>query len=153
MSPINRFPSHVCLALVLVVALGAQAGAQNSTPRFRQTVTVPGVTPLAPGSEYAVWFSGPFGLPGVGLSGGTYVFRVPTSNVIQVLSGDRAHVYAMVMTIPTTRKVTERDVVFGEGLAYAPRPIAAWFPPGSKFGHQLLYPKKAAAKASVGPSN
>ena len=83
MSPIKTFRSRACLALMLLVVLGTEAGAQNSTPRFRQTVTVPGLTPLAPGSEYAVWFSGPFAVPGVSLPGGTYLFRVPTANVVQ----------------------------------------------------------------------
>ena len=153
MSPIKTSRSRVPLALLFLVVLGTQAGAQSATPRFRQEVTVPGATPLTPGAEYAVWFSGPFAIPGVALPGGTYLFRVPAPNVVQVLSGDRVHTYAMVMTIPTSRnKTAGRDVVFGKGLPDAPRPVTAWFPPGSAVGHELLYTKKLA-KARDGRSN
>ena len=155
MSPIKALVCPACLTLTILAVLGPQAHAQNSTPRFYQTVAVPGVTPSpVPGLEYAVTFSGPFAIPGVALPGGTYLFRVPTANIIQVLSGDRAQVYAMVMTTPTTRdKVTGRDVVFGTGRADAPRPITAWFPPGSAVGHELFYPNRAAGKTGEGHSN
>ena len=155
MSPIKAFVCPACLTLTFLAVLGTQAHAQNSTPRFYQTVAVPGVTPSpVPGLEYAVTFSGPFAIPGVALPGGTYLFRVLIANIVQVLGGDRAQVYAMVMTTPARRdKVTGRDVVFGTARADTPRPIKTWFPPGSAVGHELFYPNRAAGKTDERPSN
>jgi len=126
--------------------LGAQIVAQEQAPRFEESVKVPGETVKAGAYDYPVTFSGPFALPGVSLPGGTYLIRVPAAHMIQVLSGDREHAYALVSTIPIRRgDVNSPDVTFTTVRADAPRRVSAWFPPGSEYGHELIYPKRAAA--------
>ena len=100
-------------------------------------------------------FSGPVSLPGVTLPAGRYIFRVPSrytaSAVIQVLSGDRKTVYAMVQTAPAWRLVATGDpgVTFKERAADAPPAIEAFFQPLEHNGYEFLYPK-APPIATVG---
>lgn len=141
------------LALAFLVVSDTHAGAQ--VPRFQQEVTVSATALRGSASDWYLTFSGPVAIPGVGLAPGTYLFRRPVEtagNVIQVLSKDRAHVYAMVMTIPRERiKTTERhEIVFGEAREGTPPPIKAWFLPGQFTGHELIYPKRAAKGEMVG---
>jgi hypothetical protein len=138
----RRIVRSASLALFAVPLLGTPARAQNPAPRFDETLTIPGDLRAPARDEYLVAFSGPFGLPGVSLPGGTYLFRVVSPHVLQVLSADRAHIYVMVTTISTSRdKGRVKDVVFGTGPLDAPRRITAWFPPDSPTGHALIYPK------------
>src|SRR5207244_1518561 len=110
-----------CIATSFVV-LGIQALAQEQTPRFREAVKVPGQTVTATPNDYAVTFSGPFSLPGVSLPGGTYLFRSPAANIVQVLSGDRTHTYVMVSTIPARRaKSNSPDIMLGQAQRNAPK--------------------------------
>ena len=112
---------------------------------------------LAPLASAQTWddksyltFSGPVSIPGVTLPAGTYLFRFPSRqtawSVVQVLSQDRKIVYAMVMTIPTTRFETSHDpeVTFKETRADAPLAIQALFQPHRSTGYEFLYPKASA---------
>ena len=146
MKPFITFLFAASLALAFLVVSDTHAGAQ--VPRFQQEVTVLAKALPGSASDYFLTFSGPVAIPGVSLAPGTYLFRLPVQsagNVMQVLSGDRAHVYAMVMTIPTTRiKTTEKhEIMFGEARSGSPWPIKSWFLPGRSIGHELLYQRRA----------
>lgn len=104
-------------------------------------------------------FSGAVSLPGVTLPAGTYLFRFPSRqtarSVIQVLSGDRKIVYAMMQTIPTTRFGTshEPEVTFMEARTGEPPAIRALFQPHRRTGYEFMYPSEPAgtgAQASPG---
>jgi hypothetical protein len=92
-------------------------------------------------------FSGPVQIPGVTLNAGMYRFRLanPDSsrNVVQVLSGDGAIVYAMFHTIPDSRtSITEEAVVtFRETPAGVPPAVRSLFYGGEYRGYQFVYPR------------
>jgi hypothetical protein len=140
MKTFHGIARSACFAVAALALVGTPVQAQSAAPRFGETLTVPGDLRSPTPDEYLVAFSGPFGLPGVGLPGGMYLFRVLSPHILQVLSADRVHIYAMFTTIATTRDDRSmKDVVFGAGVLGAPRPITAWFPPGSRAGHELIY--------------
>jgi hypothetical protein len=103
-------------ALVLV---GVAAGAKE--PQFR-SVVIQGTAGGATG-EHHLTFSGPVALPGVSLGPGTYIFRRPANNILQVTG--RTDQYEVVLGAP-----------LGDG---SPRRIEAWFAPGESTGQQLMY--------------
>ena len=89
-------------------------------------------------------FSQPVRLPGVVLGSGRYIFEARTSDVVQVLSGDRSRVYFMgfTRTIDKPRGLTRHQVVsLGEAAAGAPIPIKAWYPDNESTGRQFIYPE------------
>ena len=104
-------------------------------------------------------FSSPVSLPGVTLPAGRYLFRFPSRytarSVIQVLSGDRRTVYAMVQTVPTWRLVATHDpeVTFKETPANAPPPIAALFRPHDRIGYEFPYTNRAATQVATAGTN
>src|SRR5262245_20282823 len=81
-------------------------------------------------------FSGPVGLPGVSLPGGSYIFEraVQTNNdVVVVRSLERTRVYYLGSTQPIPRPndlATDHRVTLGEPRRGAPPPITAWYPSG-----------------------
>lgn len=95
-------------------------------------------------------FTQPVALPGVTLPAGEYIFRLPARNtsrmVLQVLSKDRAHVYATLLTVPTSRIEATDDptVTFHESPAGTAPPIQAWFYAGERFGMEFAYPEDQA---------
>ena len=128
----------VGVVLGALVFVGVAAGAKE--PQFRDSVTVQGTVGGSPG-EHHLTFSGPVALPGVSLGPGTYIFRKPANNVLQVTNANRVP-YAMVMTRPISRTArTDRyEVVLGSPLSDgSPRRIEAWFAPGESTGQQLMY--------------
>lgn len=108
-------------------------------------------------------FSGPVSLPGVTLQAGRYLFTFPSRHsarsVIQVLSGDRTIVYAMMQTITIWRPkiLHDPEVTFKETRADAPPAIRALFRPHSRIGYELLYPKApigtSATQVTGSPAN
>ena len=132
----HRFGVGVVLgALVLV---GAAAGAKE--PQFRDSIIVLGTVGGSPG-EHHLTFSGPVALPGVSLAPGTYIFRKPATNVLQVTNADRQP-YAMLMTRPISRSspTNRYEVMLGSPLADgSPRRLEAWFAPGESTGQQLMH--------------
>jgi hypothetical protein len=121
-------------ALVLV---GVAAGAKE--PQFR-SVVIQGTAGGATG-EHHLTFSGPVALPGVSLGPGTYIFRRPANNILQVTNANRVP-YAMMQTspIPRTGRTDQYEVVLGAPLGDgSPRRIEAWFAPGESTGQQLMY--------------
>ena len=128
----------VGVVLGALVLVGVAAGAKE--PQFRDSVTVQGTVGGSTG-EHQLTFSGPVALPGVSLGPGTYIFRKPAGNVLQVTNANRVP-YAMLMTRPISRTArTDRyEVVLGAPLSDgSPRRIEAWFAPGESTGQQLMY--------------
>ena len=91
-------------------------------------------------------FSQPVAVPGATLPAGKYIFRLPDRDnartVMQVMSADRSHVYAMFQTTPTTREKTTHDptVTFYESPVGTPMPIKAWYYADDRFGLEFVYP-------------
>ena len=140
MKPVKALLSAAFLTVSFLAVSGTPADAQSQTPRFEAQETIRGATVGGALSDHYVTFSGPFAIPGVSLAAGTYVFRFPVHNVIQVLSEDRSIVYAMFMTVPTTRgEATEQHEMFWDAQTDAPPAIKAWFPPDKTTGHELIY--------------
>ena len=91
-------------------------------------------------------FSKSVQLPGVALPAGRYIFEVvnpfASSDVVAVLSPDRAKVYLLRITNrierPRTRDL-KPTVTLGEASAGNPPPIKAWFPDGETSGHAFIY--------------
>jgi hypothetical protein len=133
-----KYRLGVGVVLGALVLVGVAAGAKE--PQFRDSVTVQGTIGGSPG-EHHLTFSGPVALPGVSLGPGTYIFRKPAGNVLQVTNAKRVP-YAMLMTSPIFRNSgTDRyEVVLGSPLSDgSPRRIEAWFAPGESTGQRLMY--------------
>jgi hypothetical protein len=125
-------------AAVMGLALGGGV-LRAAGQQFRETVIVKGtVRPL--GADHRLTFSAPIALPGVSLGAGTYIFRRPAANVLQVM-GVNGTPYAMVNTASVMRTSTDGyAIVLGDRAAPgAPRRIEAWFAPGEATGQQLIY--------------
>jgi hypothetical protein len=92
-------------------------------------------------------FSGRVQVPGARLGAGTYRFRLANDttsrNVIQVLSHDGSHVYAMFHTIPDSRTTltNESTVTFMETPAGVPAAVRSLFYGGEHAGYEFVYPK------------
>ena len=129
----------VGVVLGAMVLVGVAAGAKE--PQFRDSVTVQGTIGGSSG-EHHLTFSGPVALPGVSLAPGTYIFRKPAKNVLQVTNANRVP-YAMMSTLSITRtsRADRYEVVLGAPLSDgSPRRIEAWFAPGESAGQELIYP-------------
>ena len=92
-----------------------------------------------------VTFSGPFALPGVTLTAGTYTFRTPSDsdpNIVQILNRAGTQSYYMGITRRVLRpnsKETGLKVVVGEAPAGQAPPLQTWFPIGEREGHSFIY--------------
>jgi hypothetical protein len=98
-----------------------------------------------------VTFSGPVEVPGVGLSAGTYIFKLAdpeTSRVIQILSKDGKTIYASFFSRPDPRwsPADGTIVTFHDGLAGAPQAIKTWFLLGETTGFEFVYPPEQALR-------
>ncbi len=98
-----------------------------------------------------VTFNSPVELPGIVLPAGTYIFRLPdregARHVLQVLSADRATVYAMLQGVERTRAESSDTVIttFREGSSSAPPAIRTWFF-ADPVGFRFMYPKDQAGR-------
>jgi hypothetical protein len=97
----------------------------------------------------------PFEIPGKVLQPGEYVFRLfevaGQRNVVQVMSSDEMHTYALVLGIPDYRldAPEDADVTFYEVERGAPLPLHAWFYADSNFGVEFVYPKRRAIEIAT----
>jgi hypothetical protein len=103
-------------------------------------------------------FSAPVQIPGATLRAGTYRFHLTnpdtSRNVVQVLSGDGAIVYAMFHTIPDSRtSITQgTTVTFRETPAGTPPAVRSLFYEAEYHGYEFVYPKGGPiAMAEVAP--
>jgi hypothetical protein len=96
-------------------------------------------------------FSDPVMIPGATLQPGTYIFRLTDSqssrHIVEIAKEDGETV-TVTQAVPTKRKEAKGDVVvkFNPTEAGTPPAIAAWFYPGSVYGHQFVYPDDQAKK-------
>ena len=129
-------------AAVIGAVVLAGMGVAAKGPQFRDTITVQGTGQGAHGfpGDHRLTFSGPVALPGVSLPPGTYTFRRPLANVLQVVNSAGIP-YAMMNTIPVSRnRVNSYEIVLGAPRADgAPRRLEAWFAAGESNGQQLMY--------------
>jgi hypothetical protein len=117
----------------------------------------------APAAEAQVWDKKttitarePFEIPGRVLPAGTYVMRIVDAagfrRVVRFYNADESRVLATVIGIPDYKLEASdnTEITFYESAAGVPRPLQAWFYPGSNFGVEFAYPKaRAAAIAAV----
>jgi hypothetical protein len=95
-------------------------------------------------------FSEKVQVPGTTLPAGTYAFELldpmATSDLVKITSADGSKVFTTIQTVPVMRKELEGDTVlkFDPADADSPPAIAAWFYPGSYYGHQFIYPEDQA---------
>jgi hypothetical protein len=113
---------------------------------------------LTPSAAFGQWnerteltFSDAVMVPGATLQPGTYVFRLmepgSAGDILEIRREDGALV-TTTMTVPTKRMDAKGDTVLKinpteEGT---PPALAAWFYPGSVYGHQFVYPEEQARK-------
>ena len=97
----------------------------------------------------------PFEVPGTVLPAGTYMMKLVDiageRHVVRFLSEDESKVYATVIGIPDFRLKTadKTSMTFYETEAANPKPLHAWFYPGSQFGLEFAYPEKRAAQIAA----
>src|SRR5262245_7485542 len=150
--------SRWAIGVVIVVGLAVTtvaAQTQPRVPRFKEDVQVTSGEQRVRGSsgDHRLTFSGPFALPDVSLSAGTYIFRPGPANTLQVLSADGLTAYAWLLTIPVSRQSATRsyEVRFGDpGAAGAPRRLTTFFEPRQTWGYELIYASGHAYAADVG---
>ena len=96
-------------------------------------------------------FTEPVMVPGVTLRPGTYVFQLMDSDTnrhhVQILK-ESGETVTTTMAVPTKRPEAKADVVvkFNPTDEGVPPALAAWFYPGSIYGHQFVYPEEQAKK-------
>lgn len=111
---------------------------------------------LAPAAAFGQWserteltFSDPVMIPGATLQPGTYVFQLmdpgSAGDIIEIRRKDGTLV-TTTMTVPTTRQDAKGDTVlrFNPTKEGTPPALAAWFYPGTVYGHQFVYPDEQA---------
>jgi len=123
---LKRFVStSVLVVLVFAVASGADAFTSDKRTYFT--------------------FSQPVALPGVTLPAGTYMFRLvnetTSRNVIQVANRKGNESYAMIVSMPAYRGVTEKEptIQFMETATGVPVAVRAWWSAGDSTGYELIY--------------
>jgi hypothetical protein len=108
-------------------------------------------TPLDKRTVFSV--SAPFALPGVTLPAGCYMFRLADDirgrDVVQLLSGDGATVYAMFFVLRTPRgEVADKaGILFMETASGLPIAVRSWWYPAESYGYEFVYPQKIAPSA------
>ena len=94
--------------------------------------------------------SAPFALPGVTLPAGCYMFRLADDirgrDVVQVLSGDGATVYAMFFVLRTPRgeAADKAGILFMETASGLPIAVRSWWYPAESYGYEFVYSQRTA---------
>src|SRR5712672_1488332 len=94
-----------------------------------------------------ITFSQPIQIPGQVLPAGTYLFKLASSddlNVVQIFNADRTVLYATLQTVSTDRpEPTDHTLLaLAEQGAGQPDVLLKWFYPGREIGNEFLYPKQ-----------
>ena len=122
----------ISIATIIMVAIAAVAGADQWNDRTKLT------------------FDAPIMIPGTTLAPGTYTFKLmdsPTSRqIVQIYNEDGTKLISTTNAVPAKRMDTTGDTVlkFNPTEAGAPVALKAWFYPGSRYGHEFVYPDKQA---------
>jgi hypothetical protein len=101
---------------------------------------------LAP-SDHLLVFQKPVQIPGVALPAGAYIFKLLAPSVVQVLSANRAKIYATLLTVPssgTGDKRRERLELQLNREDDRPK-IVGWYLDDAT-GHTFVYPKPESAR-------
>lgn len=97
-----------------------------------------------------VTFGAPTEIPGLVLSAGTYVMKVPDPythrDMVGFYNPDESHLYKLVRTVPAYRtNLTDKTVItFEERANGAPEAIHQWFYPDTHWGYEFVYSKAEA---------
>jgi len=95
-------------------------------------------------------FSAPVQLPGVTLPAGKYQFQLANSlanrHIVQVYNADGSKMITTILAIAAQRTDVPNDpeIRFFETPADMPPAIQTWWFPGTKTGHEFIYPKQVA---------
>ena len=122
----------IAAAALIATATPAQAQWQNkSTMEFSEPVMVPGHT----------------------LQPGTYVFDLmevkPTLHTIRIMNEDESKTIAIVQAVPQKRMDMEQgasELKFRNTPAGSAPALKAWYYPGTRYGHEFIYPEDEARK-------
>jgi hypothetical protein len=113
------------------------------------TIATLSASPRSNRLEYLT-FSGPVGLPGVTLGGGTYTFEVAnpeaSADIIRVRSRATDEAVFLGFTKLAERPkgmASNRSILLGESPRGIAPPIIGWYPTGDVMGHEFVYGKKA----------
>lgn len=109
-----------------------------------------------------VTFSQPVEIPGLVLTAGTYVIKVPDpvthADMVGFYNRDESYLYKLVRTIPAYRlDPAEKTILtFKERAGNLPQAVSTWFYPGDNWGREFVYGKvqllTAAEEAPVAPA-
>jgi hypothetical protein len=97
-------------------------------------------------------FDAPVMIPGRTLPPGTYVFKLGDSAVdrstVRIFDEDQSRLIATVLTVPIRRLEVTGDVAirFAPPEGDAPVALKGWFYPGSRQGHEFVYPSEEARR-------
>ena len=89
-------------------------------------------------------FSQPVQIPGQVLPAGTYLFKLPDLNdlnLVQIFNPDGIHIYATLQTVPTERRkpAGNTTIVLANPEDGGPAALLEWFYPGHSDGHEFVY--------------
>lgn len=128
---LKRTRSLVALAAAAVLFIGTAARADEWNERTELT------------------FSEAVMIPGATLQPGTYIFSLAdskgTRHLVQVRNKDSREMVTLTQAVPTKRMEIAGDVI----LAFnptdgGPPALKAWYYPGSRYGHEFVYPEEQA---------
>ena len=96
-----------------------------------------------PANHSLLTFTGPFGLPGVTLSAGTYSFEVVdrAAGIVRVSSKKRDEVYYTGFTraVPRPDGASPNAISFQETARGQVARVSSWFPEGDALGRGFIY--------------
>jgi hypothetical protein len=123
--------SYIAIGLIIAFALFFELAAYADESDQATTIT----------------FRRPIQIPGQVLPTGTYLFKLASSddlNVVQIFNADRTVLYATLQTVATDRpEPTDHTVVaLAEQGTEQPDVLLKWFYPGRETGNEFLYPKQ-----------
>jgi LPXTG-motif cell wall-anchored protein len=97
-------------------------------------------------------FSAPVQLPGATLQAGKYQFQLANSasnrHIVQVYNADGSKMITTILAIAAQRNDVPNDaeIRFFETPANMPPAIQTWWFPGTRTGHEFIYPKDVATQ-------
>ena len=133
---IKTLATSMLAAAALALCVTGSASAQGMVPDQRTFFT----------------FSAPVQLPGVTLPAGKYTFRLADSmanrHIVQVFNADGTKIITTLFAVAAERNsVPENaEIQFLESPANAPTAIDVWWYPGTKTGHEFIYPKDSSTR-------